>query len=170
MKSIYRSLCCIGLLLCLASFPSAADMSWTGQIVDSFCAASPVQMSAEHKLTEHDCTIACVKLGAKYELVSGGKIYKIANQDFADLQVHAGDTVRLTGTLSGDTITVSKIVRDFDGLLQSYVSLADNRAIVRKLQKTGDADTRSKLIAELRILDKQRLDLLDQMDASSGQP
>jgi len=170
MKSIYRSLCCIGLLLCLASFPSAADMSWTGQIVDNLCAASPVQMSAEHRMTEHDCTIACVKVGAKYVLVSGGKTYKIANQDFADLQVHAGEIVRLTGTLNGDTITVSKIVRDFDGLLQSYRSLAANETIVLKLQKTADADTRSKLIAELRILDKQRLDLLDQMDASSGQP
>jgi hypothetical protein len=84
--------------------------------------------------------------------------------------VHAGDIVRLTGTLSGDTITVSKIVRDFDGLLQSYLSLADNRTIVRKLQKTTDADTRSKLVAELRILDRQRLDLLEQMDASSGRP
>ncbi|MGA8870025.1 MAG: hypothetical protein WA434_14900 [Candidatus Acidiferrales bacterium] len=168
MKSIYRILGCIGLLLCFASFPLAADRTWMGQIVDSYCAASPVQMSAEHRLTEHDCTLACVKLGAKYEFVSGGKTYKIANQDFADLQVNAGDTVHLTGTLSGDTLTVSKIERDFDGILQSYVSLADTRTIVRELQKTTDAATRAKLIAELRILDKQRLDLLDQMDASSA--
>jgi hypothetical protein len=167
MKSIYGSLCCIGLLLCLASFISAADTSWTGQILDTVCAASPMQMST--KQSEHDCTNACVKTGAKYVLVSHGKIYKIANQDFTDLQVHAGDVVRLTGTLTDGAITVSKIVRDLDGVLQSYLSLTDKSGtIVRKLQKTADADTRSKLIAELRSLDRQRLDLLDQMDASSG--
>jgi hypothetical protein len=42
--------------------------------------------------------------------VSGGKVYKIENQDLALLQEHAGHTVQLTGEMKGDTITVSKIV------------------------------------------------------------
>jgi hypothetical protein len=113
MKNIYRSLCCIGLLLCVAFFTSAADTTWTGQISDSMCGASHAKMEAAHtgsKLTAHDCTNACVKAGGKYVFISKGKTYDIANQDDADLQVHAGHTVRLTGSMSGDTITVTKIV------------------------------------------------------------
>jgi len=113
MKSIYRSLCCAGLFLCLASFASAADMTWTGQISDSMCGGSHAKMMAAHpdaKMTAHDCTNACVKGGAKYVFISEGKTYKIANQDDADLQVHAGHTVLLTGSMNGDTITVTKIV------------------------------------------------------------
>jgi hypothetical protein len=41
--------------------------------------------------------------------VSDGKVYKIANQDLALLQGHAGHTVQLTGDMKGDTITVSNI-------------------------------------------------------------
>jgi hypothetical protein len=53
----------------------------------------------------------------------------------------------------------------FDALLNSYVTLSDNAGIiVRQLKKTPNPDTRSKLVAELRILAKKRLDLLDEMD------
>ena len=69
-------------------------------------------MKAQHgdaKMTDKDCTLACVKAGGKFVFVQGGMVYKIGNQDFADLQEYAGDTVRLTGDKSGNTITVSKI-------------------------------------------------------------
>ena len=113
MKTIYRSLFCVGLLLCVASFTSADEMTWTGQISDSMCGGSHAKMMASHtgtKMTAHDCTNACVKAGAKYVFISKGKTYNIANQEDADLQVHAGHTVRLTGSMDGDTITVTKIV------------------------------------------------------------
>jgi hypothetical protein len=113
MKSVLRSLFCVGLLVGLASFASAADNTWTGQISDSMCGASHAKMITAHKpatLTARDCTLACVKAGGKYVFVTGGKVYSIANQDFADLEKHAGHTVRFTGQMNGDTITVSKIV------------------------------------------------------------
>ena len=113
MKNIYRCLCCVGLILCLASFTSAAEMTWRGQISDSMCGGSHAKMMGAHpdaKMTAHDCTNACVKSGAKYVFISNGKTYNIANQDDADLQVHAGHTVMLTGSMDGDTITVTKIV------------------------------------------------------------
>jgi hypothetical protein len=112
VKGAFRSLCCIGLLLGLCSIASAADATWTGQISDSMCGVSHAKMIAGHtgaKMTARDCTLACVKAGAKYVFVTKGKVYSIANQDLADLQVHAGHTVRLTGEMKGDTITVSKI-------------------------------------------------------------
>ena len=50
-----------------------------------------------------------MKGGGKYVFVSDGKVFKIANQELALLQVHAGHTVQLTGDMKDDTITVSKI-------------------------------------------------------------
>jgi hypothetical protein len=84
----------------------------TGQISDSMCGASHAKMIAGHpgaKMTAASCTLACVKAGAKFVFVSGGKVYSVANQDFADLPKQAGHTVRLTGEVNGDTITVSKV-------------------------------------------------------------
>ena len=53
----------------------------------------------------------------------------------------------------------------FDRLLNTYVSLGGSaEMIVRNLNKIPDVETRGKLIAELRSLDKKRLELLDQMD------
>ena len=100
------SLTCLGYTLGYSD-----DMTWTGKISDSKCGAT--HSSAEHggkKLTERECIEACVKDGAKYVLVSKGKVYNIDNQDFADLAVHAGHTVKVSGTMTGDTINVSKIV------------------------------------------------------------
>jgi len=94
-----------------AAVSLAADQTWTGQISDSTCGHSH-KSAIEHsgkKLTDRDCTLACVKGGAKYVFVVGGKVYNIANQDYAGLEEHAGQKVKLTGQASGDTITVSKI-------------------------------------------------------------
>jgi hypothetical protein len=55
--------------------------------------------------------------------------------------------------------------RAFDGLLETYVSLDESaETIVRQLKKIANADTRSKLVRELRNLEKKRLELLDEMD------
>jgi hypothetical protein len=42
--------------------------------------------------------------------VHNGKVLNIVNQDAAGLEEHAGHTVRVTGEMKGDTITVSKLV------------------------------------------------------------
>ena len=39
------------------------------------------------------------------------KVYSIANQDAAGLAKYAGDSVKVTGTMDGDTITVTKIAK-----------------------------------------------------------
>jgi hypothetical protein len=110
MKQVLRSLSCLGLLVGLASFVSAADQTWTGQISDSMCGASHMKMTSMHAgMTDRDCALACVKGGGKFVFVSDGKVYKIANQDLGLLTVHAGHTVQLTGDMKGDTITVSNI-------------------------------------------------------------
>jgi hydrogenase maturation factor len=91
----------------------AADQTWTGKISDSMCGASHKSVT-EHggkKMSDRDCTLACVKEHqAKYVFVHNGKVLNIANQDAVGLEEHAGHTVRLTGEMKDDTITVSKIV------------------------------------------------------------
>ena len=88
-----------------------ADQTWTGKISDSMCGASH-KSAIEHagkKLTDRECVQACIKDGGKYVFVSNGKVYDIANQDDPELAEHAGHTVKLTGEMSGNSITVSKI-------------------------------------------------------------
>jgi hypothetical protein len=109
-----KSVLAIGsMLLVAAATGMAAEQTWTGTISDSMCGAKH-NTSAEHagkKMSDRDCTLACVKEhNAKYVFVRNGKVYNIDNQDLADLQEHAGHTVRLTGDMKGDNITVSKIV------------------------------------------------------------
>jgi len=99
--------------IAVASGFSAFGASWTGQIADSACGMSHAKMLTEHKdlKTDRDCTLACIKAGSKFVFVSDGKVFNIANQKLAGLTANAGETVELTGTMKGDTITVSKIVK-----------------------------------------------------------
>src|SRR5947208_12137641 len=95
----------------LLGLSSAYAGTWTGKISDSMCGATHKKME-EHgsaKISDRDCTLACVKNGGKYVFVSKGKVYQVTNQDYSGLQEHAGQTVKLTGDLSGDNITVSNI-------------------------------------------------------------
>src|SRR5512146_2668389 len=94
----------------LAASPVLAAETWHGKISDSNCGASH-KAALEHgsAKTDAECTAACVKGGAKYVLVSGGKVYTIENQDAAGLAQNAGRDVTVTGSMSGDTITVDKV-------------------------------------------------------------
>jgi len=97
----------------LTTAVSALAATWTGQIADSACGMSHAKMLAEHKdlKSDKDCTLACIKAGSKYVFVSDGKVYNISNQKLAALETNAGETVAVTGTVKGDTITVSKIAK-----------------------------------------------------------
>ena len=107
-----RSACLvIGAVILGISACWGAEESWTGKISDSICGAQH-KTAAEHSansLSDADCTADCVKNGAKYVFVSGGKVYKINNQNFAGLKQHAGREVRLIGKMTGDTIRISTI-------------------------------------------------------------
>lgn len=101
------------ILVVLAGGLAAYGATLTGEISDSACGASHAKMLAQHKdlKTDHDCTVACVKGGSKYVLVSEGKVYNIANQNQKELEANAGEMVTVTGNVKGDTVTVSKIAK-----------------------------------------------------------
>lgn len=104
-----KGVCILAAGLLMGASPVFAA-TWTGTISDSMCGLK--HQTGEHegkKMTDRDCTEACIKGGAKYVFVSGDKVYKIANQDFAGLKTHAGHKVTLTGDAKDDSITVAKI-------------------------------------------------------------
>ena len=88
-----------GLIACGASF---AGQTWTGRISANMCGTAHM---------DNKCIQNCIKAGAKYVFVSKGKVREIRNQDFGDLEKHAGHNVKLTGDLGSDgkTITVTKV-------------------------------------------------------------
>jgi hypothetical protein len=97
-------------VLLAAATPFAAPQTWTGQISDSLCGAKHEEAAeGQGKMPDRDCTLACVKGGSKFVLVVDGKILQIVNQDNKDLETHAGQTVKLTGELQGQSIVVAKI-------------------------------------------------------------
>ena len=60
--------------------------------------------------TDRECTRACLESGGQYVLVDQtNTVRRIGNQDFAGLQQHAGQSVKLTETLNGGAILVSTI-------------------------------------------------------------
>jgi hypothetical protein len=112
MRRVFIGLGTIGLFAGMGSFAAAATVTMDGMISDSMCGASHAKMIEMHKdakMTDRDCTLACVKGGGKFVFVSDGKVYNVANQKLAALAAHAGETVSLTGNIEGDTITVSKV-------------------------------------------------------------
>jgi len=106
-----RPLAIVTFLVIGAGLPrAAAQQTWKGQITDSLCGAKHEEAAeGQGKMPDRDCTLACVRGGSKFALVVDGKLYQIANQDFADLKAHAGHAVTVTGELKGQTITVSQI-------------------------------------------------------------
>ena len=88
------------LIACGVSF--SAEQTWSGQISAGMCGTAHMN---------NKCIQNCIKAGEKYVFVSKGKVREIQNQDFGDLEKHAGHTVKLTGTLGpdGKTVTVSKV-------------------------------------------------------------
>ena len=101
--------CLIGSACFLAAQPLAAD-SWKGTISDSSCAAKHSAEKHGDASTKHEaCVKKCVDGGAQYVFLTGDKVYKISNQDFADLKANAGKEVNLTGDLKGESVTIAKL-------------------------------------------------------------
>jgi hypothetical protein len=106
-KSRFAAVLAAGLPLAFA-----ADQSITGVISDSMCNSNHAMMqNGAKRMSDHDCTVACVKAGQKYVLISNRKVYQIKNQNFADLEKDAGGMVKATGQLTpdGKSITLVKL-------------------------------------------------------------
>jgi len=81
----------------------AQGKTFTGTVSDSNCGAKHAKASAAAEA----CVEKCVSSGAKYVLVSHGKVYQVDDQDkFKGL---GGKSVKVKGSLSDGTITVAEV-------------------------------------------------------------
>jgi hypothetical protein len=81
----------------------AQNKTWTGTVSDEHCGAKHAKASA----AAEGCVEKCVSGGAKYVLISHGKVYQVDDQDkFKGL---GGKSVKVTGSLSDSTITVADV-------------------------------------------------------------
>ena len=76
-----------------------------GIISDTMCGAK----TSSHGGDDKQCTIDCVKkMGAKYALVVGTKVYALEGKE-ADLEKLAGGKAKVTGTVQGTTLKVASV-------------------------------------------------------------
>lgn len=83
--------------------PQDKQTTLTGKVSDVACGVT-------HKMknmSEADCARACAKK-AGYALVVGDKVYKLQGHD-EDFDKYAAENVTVTGTVSGDTVTVASV-------------------------------------------------------------
>jgi len=90
----------------LAASPFAgAQQSWVGYVTDTHCGTN-CQVT-KNMTPDLKCIRRCVKKGSKYGLWSGNKVYALEPQ--AEATRFAAKSVKVTGTLSGDTIRIAAI-------------------------------------------------------------
>ena len=88
----------------------AAAETFTGEISDSMCRAkheAPAEGGPE--LSDKECTLACVRGGSKFVLVTEDGTYTFADQTAASLEEHAGEKVTVTGEVEDGTLSAAKI-------------------------------------------------------------
>jgi hypothetical protein len=78
---------------------------YEGIITDTHCGA---KHSAAVGKTAADCTRVCVHSGERFALVDGDKMYVLEGKAAA-LKHAAGARVKIAGTLTGDTISVTSV-------------------------------------------------------------
>ena len=82
--------------------------TFTGKVSDAMCGAK----HTEAGIAPADCVRACVQRGTKYALVVGDKVYNLSTSDRAsldELNKLAWEQAKVTGTASGDTISVKSV-------------------------------------------------------------
>jgi hypothetical protein len=110
LKKIVLPGCALSLALAWSLLAKPLQQTWTGEISDSHCRAEHEPLAEDDPvLPSPECVKICLRSGFKYVFVVDEKVYAVANQDYADLAKFAGQSVRLTGALKADTVTVSKI-------------------------------------------------------------
>jgi hypothetical protein len=87
--------------VCLAA---DAPKTFTGTITDAMCGNDHKMMGVS---PDSKCVSECVKAGSTYALLSGTKVYKLSDQTAS--AKFPGQKVKVTGTLSGDTIAVKSM-------------------------------------------------------------
>ena len=87
-----------------ASLFAQATQTITGTVTDAMCGAHHMMKNA----TAAECTRACIKQGSDFALASSGKVY-ILKGNKSQFDKFAGQSVKIKGTVKGNTISVNSI-------------------------------------------------------------
>ena len=85
-------------------FAASAPKTFTGMITDTMCGKDHSMMNVK---PDSKCVAECVKAGSKYALLEGSNVYELSDQKAPEK--FAGQKVKVTGTLDGQTIQVKSI-------------------------------------------------------------
>lgn len=78
---------------------------WSGFVSDSMCGAKHTGAGKN----DTACSQKCVKGGADAVFIHDGKVLKFDAASVAAAKEHVGEKVKITGTLTGDTVTIASI-------------------------------------------------------------
>ncbi len=93
----------VAVLAVACAVAASEEKSWTGVVSDSHCGAKHATASDAAAA----CVTKCVSGGAKYVLVSEGKVYQLTPQE--KFKGYAGKSVKVTGSEEKETITASEV-------------------------------------------------------------
>jgi hypothetical protein len=106
MRSPKFSLIALLFAAVMVVLAAAKPQTLTGEVSDSMC-------GAKHMMdNKAECTRTCVNKGSNYALVVGDKVYTLNTTDKSaldQLNTLAGEQAKVTGTVNGDAIDVSKV-------------------------------------------------------------
>jgi hypothetical protein len=101
-----KNLICAGTLSLVAVLSAtAATQSLTGIVTDDMCGKKHTMAPGK---PDSDCVRECVKSGAHYALLVGEKIY-VLKGDTKKIDAFAGKKVKVSGDVSGTTVSVASI-------------------------------------------------------------
>ena len=113
MASVLSKTLAAAMIVLAAAIAAAggSEQSWKGRIGDSMCGVAHTTSGdpSGKTPTDGDCVRSCVKDGSAYVFVSGGKVFAIEDQAFADLDKNAGRDVTVYGEMTQDSIRISRI-------------------------------------------------------------
>lgn len=103
MKKI---LACSMMFVVCAIPAMAATTTLTGVITDDMCGKTHTMMAGK---PDADCVRECVRSGAKFAVMSNGKLVVLAGKD-SELSTLAGKKATISGELKGNTLNVTSVV------------------------------------------------------------
>jgi hypothetical protein len=86
------------------SHSDASKSTYTGTVTDTICGTKHMMKG----MSDAECAKMCVEHGGDYALSVGSKIYSLRGSK-ENIAKFAGSKVQVTGTATGETITVDTI-------------------------------------------------------------
>ncbi len=99
-----KSLFVVLALISFAVSVVASPMSLTGVLTDDMCTKKHMMPGKANS----DCVLECIKHGAKYVVVSNGKVVEVQGKQ-EQLNELAGKKVNVTGALRGKVLVLTSV-------------------------------------------------------------